>query len=152
MASAAVMIGADLLGGCGGGTVPTPAFVQVSADDYVPVPYTPRPPPVEIVPLRPASAKGLVWADGSWQWGGDRYRWDPGSWVAPPPGAKRARWVVVRRAGDGQLFFAPSSWRDASGTTIAPPTPLARASTRPGGPAGAGEITAPGGVRTDLDE
>jgi hypothetical protein len=60
--------------------------------------------------------------------------------------------VVVRRAVDGQLFFAPSSWRDASGKAIDAPTPLARASTRPGGPAGAGDVTAPGGIRTDLDE
>lgn len=126
------------------------------AEDYVPVPFAPRPPPVEIVPLRPAKAgidaSLLVWADGSWDWGGDRFRWVPGAWLAPPPGAKRARWVIVRREIDGQLFFAPSSWRDSEGRPIEPPPPLARASTRPGGPAGAGEVTAPGGIRTDLDE
>jgi hypothetical protein len=154
IAIASAIAGAGLVGGCVGGTVPVPSAAPVRAEDYVPVPYTPRPPPVEIVPSRPATPKGLVWADGSWQWAGDRFHWEPGSWVAPPPGAKRARWVIVRRADDGQLFFAPSSWRDASGRPIDPPTPLARASTRPGGPAGAGEITAPGGggVRTDLDE
>jgi hypothetical protein len=139
---------------CGGGTVPAPRHVQVRAEDYVPVPFTPQPPPVEIVPARPASPdpKALVWADGGWSWAGDRYRWVPGAWVAPPEGAVRARWVIVRRDIDGQLFFAPSSWRDASGKTIDPPRPLARASTRPGGPAGAGDVVAPGGVRTDLDE
>jgi hypothetical protein len=130
--------------------------VQVRAEDYIPVPYTPRPPPVEIVPARPAAraadGAGLVWADGSWDWNGERFRWVPGAWVAPPAGAKRARWVLVRRNVDGQLFFAPSSWRDASDRPMEAPTPLARASTRPGGPAGAGDLTAPGGVRTDLDE
>lgn len=140
--------------GCAGATVPMPSYVQVRVEDYVPVPYTPRPPPVEIVPRRPASADpgALVWADGAWDWSGDRFRWVPGAWVAPPPGAKRVRWTIVRREVDGQLFFAPSAWRDASGTPIDPPTPLARASTRPGGPAGAGDITSPGGGRTDLDE
>ena len=100
------------------------------------MPFTPRPPPVEIVPARPAASGDLVWADGGWDWNGERYRWDPGAWVAAPAGAKRARWVVVRREVDGQLFFAPSSWRDGAGRTIDPPPPLARASTRPGGPAG----------------
>jgi hypothetical protein len=139
---------------CAAGNVPRPSFVQVRAEDYVPVPFTPQPPPVEIVPLRPANAslKALVWADGSWDWRADRYRWAPGAWVAPPDGAKRARWVVVRRVVDGQLFFAPSTWRDATGKPMDPPTPLARASIRPGGPAGSGDLTAPGGVRTDLDE
>jgi len=139
---------------CAAGNVPGPSYVQVRAEDYVPVPVTPQPPPVEIVPLRPANAsfKALVWADGGWEWSGDRYRWVAGAWVAPPDGAKRARWVIVRREVDGQLFFAPSSWRDATGKPMDPPKPLARASIRPGGPAGAGDITAPGGVRTDLDE
>jgi hypothetical protein len=139
---------------CAAGTVPAPSYIQVRVEDYVPVPFTPQPPPVEIVPLRPGGVRTavLVWADGGWDWGGDRYRWVPGAWVAPPEGAKRARWVIVRRDVDGQLFFAPSSWRDASGKPIDPPTPLARASTRPGGPAGAGDIVAPGGIRTDLDD
>jgi hypothetical protein len=60
--------------------------------------------------------------------------------------------VIVRRPVDGQLFFAPSSWRDAAGKAMDPPTPLARASTRPGGPAGGTDSIAPGGVRTDLDD
>lgn len=129
-----------------------PEAVQVKAEDYVAVPFLPRPPPVEIVPLRPEGHPGLVWADGGWEWSGDRYRWDPGGWVVPPAGAKRARWAIVRREVDGQLFFAPSSWRDAEGKPLPPPKPLSRANTRAGGSAGAGEITAPGGVRTDLDE
>jgi hypothetical protein len=141
---------------CAGGTVPVPSFVQVRAEDYVPIPFTPQPPPVEIVPVRPSSVPvSVVWADGGWLWSGERFRWDPGAWVAPPPGAQRARWVIVRRKVDGQLFFAASSWRDANGVPIPAPVPLARAGTRPGGPAGAGEVSQPGqpgGVRTDLDE
>lgn len=126
--------------GCGGATtVPRPAAVQVVAEDYVPVPHTPRPPPVEIVPPRPGAAGDVVWADGGWEWSNERYRWDPGGWVIAPPGAKRARWVVVRREVDGQLFFAPSTWRDASGKAIDTPKPLTRARTRVGGPASGGD-------------
>ena len=134
--------------------MPTPRYVQVRAEDYVAVPFFPRPPPVEIVPLHPSnvSTASLVWADGSWEWGGERFRWSPGAWVVPPAGAKRARWVIVRRKEDGQLFFAPSSWRDAEGRPIEPPTPLVKVKLEPGGAAGAGELTAPGGVRTDLDD
>lgn len=119
--------------------------MQVIAEDYVAVPYTPRPPPVEIVPARPSATGDLAWADGGWEWNGERYRWDPGAWVVVPAGARRARWVVVRREIDGQLFFAPSSWRDGAGKAIDAPKPLARASTRPGGPAGGGgvDITTP---------
>lgn len=139
-----------LLAGCGRGNVPLPRHVQVRAADYVPVPYPPRAPPVEIVPPRPASPPGVVWADGAWEWDGERFRWTPGSWVAPPSGATRARWVIVRRPEDGQLFFAPSSWRDDKGNPIDAPPSLARAQGRPGGSAGGSEL-APGGVRTDED-
>jgi hypothetical protein len=113
------------LGACGA-SVPRPRHVQVRADDYVAVPYPPRPPPVEIVPPRP-DVDGAVWADGGWEWSGDRYQWEPGAWVVPPEGARRARWVVVRRKEDGQLFFAPSRWRDARGVPIDSPPPIVRA-------------------------
>jgi hypothetical protein len=114
---------------CGAAAVPTPERTQVVAEDYVAVPFAPRPPPVEIVPAQPR--KDAVWVDGTWEWGSDRYRWIPGAWVLPPPGAKHARWVTVRRE-DGQLFFAPSSWKDAQGTGAAlpDPTPLVRARSR----------------------
>jgi hypothetical protein len=143
---------AALAVGCGGGSVPTPKHVQVRAEDYVAVPYSPRPPPVEILPARPSTPSGLVWADGGWDWDGERFRWLPGGWVAPPVGAVRARWVIIRRTEDGQLFFAPSTWRDASGKTIDAPPPVARAQTRPGGAAGAVDPVTPGGGRTDLDD
>ena len=144
---------AALVVGCGGGAVPTPRHVQVRAEDYVPVPYAPRPPPVEVVPQRPSTPSALVWADGGWEWDGERYRWVPGSWVAPPAGARRARWVIVRRPEDGQLFFAPSSWRDASGKPIEPPG-AAGARAEPSGRTGGrdGSPISPGGVRTDLDD
>lgn len=109
------------------------------AADYVAVPFTPRPPPVEVVPARPAATGDLAWADGGWEWNGERFRWAPGAWVVVPVGAKRARWVVVRREIDGQLFFAPSSWRGRAGELIDPPKPLVRARTRSGGPAGVGD-------------
>ena len=130
---------AGLIAACGPVAVPRPAQVQVVADDYVAVPFLPQPPPVELVPARPTAPAGdPVWADGGWQWNGERFRWDPGAWVVVPTGAKRARWVVVRRAIDGQLFFAPSSWRDATGKAIDAPKPRARAVTRTGGPAASG--------------
>lgn len=91
--------------------------------------FPPRPPPVEIVPPRPA-VEGAVWADGGWVWTGDRYQWEAGAWVVLPRGARRTRWALVRRSADGQLFFAPSRWRDAKGASIPTPEPLARAVTR----------------------
>jgi hypothetical protein len=112
---------------CGGPSVPRPERTQVVVDDYVAVPYAPRPPPPEVVPAPPR--KDAVWEDGTWDWSSDRYRWTPGAWVLPPTGAKRASWVVVRRE-DGQLFFAPSSWKDATGATLPEPAPLVRARSR----------------------
>lgn len=78
--------------------------------------------------------------DGSWEWGGGRYTWRYGSWVIPPPNARYAPWVLVRRAEDGQLFFAPSDWKDEGGHSIADRAfetalgPAARARARPDGP------------------
>lgn len=78
--------------------------------------------------------------DGSWEWVGNRYGWRYGQWVVPPPNARHARWVVVRREADGQLFFAPSDWKDASGRRIEDRSflnalgPRARARTRLGAP------------------
>jgi hypothetical protein len=98
------------------------------AEDYVAVPFGPRVPQVEMIP--PAPRKDAVWVDGSWEWSGQRYGWKPGAWVIAPAGARYARWVIVRRSEDGQLFFAPSSWRDASGARLEDPAPLARAGSR----------------------
>jgi hypothetical protein len=110
---------------CGGGSLPRPEATQVLQTDYVVVPFAPRPPRVEIVPARPSSE--AVWVDGSWSWEGDRYRWEPGAWVHAPPGGRHARWVVVRRTEDGQLFFAPSSWKNAKGEPLPQPPALVEA-------------------------
>jgi len=119
--------------GCGGG-LPRPRPAPILVEEYVAVPFPPRPPPVEIVPpkpehdpKRPNERGRIVWADGGWELSNGRYQWEAGAWVALPEGARRSRWALVRRAADGQLFFAPSRWRDASGRTIPAPTPLARA-------------------------
>lgn len=110
----------------------------MSVADYVAVTSTPRPPPIEFIPARPR--KDAVWVDGSWDWAGNRYGWKSGTWAVVPQGLKRARWVVVRRKIDGQLFFAPSTWKDAHGNTVDDSGwihalgPTARASSRMGGP------------------
>jgi hypothetical protein len=123
--------------GCSG-ALPRPPAAQVSADDYVAVPFAPRVPPVEFIP--PSPAKNAVWVDGSWEWAGNRYGWRYGSWVVPPAGVRRAHWTVVRRDVDGQLFFAPATWKDASGKVVADRSfwnalgPAARARSRPGAP------------------
>jgi hypothetical protein len=123
------------------GSLPRPPPAPIAPSDYVPVPFAPREPPLEFVP--PSPVKDAVWVDGSWEWTGDRYVWRFGSWVVPPPGARRAHWVLVRRAEDGQLFFAPSSWKDERGDRIDDRAwayrlgPRARARARLGAPPGA---------------
>ncbi|MCL2723524.1 MAG: hypothetical protein FWD69_03715 [Polyangiaceae bacterium] len=120
---------------CGGSPLARPPRVQVKSEDYVAVPFPPRPPLVEVVPPRPRN--DAVWVDGGWDWDGDRYRWTAGSWVIAPEGARFARWVIVRRNTDGQLFFAPSGWRDTNSHPIPAPQPLVSAKTTSGGAAGA---------------
>jgi hypothetical protein len=113
---------------CGRTTLPRPPRAQVRVEDYVAVPFPPRPPPVEIVPAPPRP--GAVWVDGTWTWEGDRYAWQPGYWSLPPEGAAHTRWVIVRRSEDGQLFFAPSSWQGPDGEPLPEPEALVRARSR----------------------
>jgi hypothetical protein len=120
-------LGAVSVPACGGSSLPAVPPAQVRVEDYVAVPFTPRPPPVEIVPPRPRD--DAKWADGTWEWAGERYRWQPGGWVIVPRGLRRTRWVAVRRA-DGQLFFAAASWLDAQGKPVTGPEPLVRARSR----------------------
>lgn len=47
-----------------------------------------------------------------------------GRWVTVPAGARYAPWVVVR-ATDGSAFYAPSTWRDATGAILPAPPALA---------------------------
>ncbi|MBS2012376.1 MAG: YXWGXW repeat-containing protein [Deltaproteobacteria bacterium] len=140
-----------LASGCGGSLRrPPPALIRQA--EYVAVPYPPRPATVEIVPPRPENDRSkppseqfdesdLVWADGTWEWQTDRYRWEPGAWVVLPRRSadgevRRTRWALVRRKEDGQLFFAPSRWRsgvgplDPYGKEMDPPRPILRSATR----------------------
>lgn len=134
-------------------SLPRPAAAQVTESDYVAVAFSPQIPPVEFIP--PSPAKDAVWVDGSWEWVAGRYVWRFGSWVVPPPDVRRARWVVVRRKADGQLFFAPSSWKDPAGNTVEGAAfdsalgPAARARSRLGGPPPTGER---GRFRAVVDE
>ena len=116
-----------------------PDWAQVDQADYVAVPSSPRPAPVEFIPPRPRP--DALWVDGSWEYEGERYGWRYGTWAVVPKGLRRARWLLVRRSEDGQLFFAPSTWKDASGKKVDDSTwihalgPSARARTRIDGPA-----------------
>jgi hypothetical protein len=46
--------------------------------------------------------------------------------VDPPAGATFSPWVFVRGV-DGRLWYAPGTWRDGKGASIADPAPLATA-------------------------
>ena len=117
------------LAACGGSSLPRPPVGPAHVEDYVEVPFPPRPPPAEIVPRAPSAE--AVWVDGTWEWSGQRYRWTPGAWVLAPAGAVHTPWLVVRRAQDGQLFFARSAWRTRSGQVLEEPEALVRARSRP---------------------
>jgi len=119
--------------------VPRPPVAPLATSDYVAVPFPPRPPPPEYVPPRPH--RDAVWIDGSWEWRSRRYLWRYGTWLVVPKGLRYARWAMVRRAADGQLFFAPAGFRDANGKKVDDRTfrtalgRSARARSRPGGDA-----------------
>ncbi|MBX3232855.1 MAG: YXWGXW repeat-containing protein [Labilithrix sp.] len=132
------MLGLVLLGSGCGPSIPLPPQAPVDPADYVAVSSSPRPPPVEFLPAQPRG--DAVWVDGTWEWSGQRYGWRAGTWTVPPKGLRRARWVIVRRKEDGQLFFAPSVWKDAAGRKVDDSSwihalgPQARARSRIGGP------------------
>ena len=79
---------------------------------------------VEAVPQRPN--KSAVWIDGEWLWHRTRWAWLPGRWVETPSGASFSPWVFVR-GPEGRLWHAPGAWRDARGSAIDAPPPLATA-------------------------
>ena len=64
-------------------------------------------PPVVLLehPGRPP-ATGYLWIAGYWNWGGARYDWVPGRWVAPRPGHV---WVSHAWLRDGE------GWRQEGG-------------------------------------
>jgi len=55
----------------------------------------------------------------------------PGRWVDPPRGDTFSPWVFVR-GPDGGLWYAPGAWRDAGGTAVVAPAPLAVAAVEAG--------------------
>jgi hypothetical protein len=110
-----------------GSSIPQPPAAAQSAGALVEVDYPPPPARVEMVPKRPSD--DAVWVNGEWLWQGRRWSWRAGMWVVSPKNAAYARRVLVRR-GDGKLFFAPGTWRDADGGEVpAPPERVARPAT-----------------------
>ena len=108
-----------------GPRVPRPPLTSQPASALIEVDYPPPPARVEVLPPRPGNA---VWINGEWAWTGRRWSWKPGVWVIPPQGAAYARQVVVRR-GDGKLFLAAGTWRDARGNELAAPIDAVAPST-----------------------
>lgn len=103
--------------------LPHPPYAQQPTSALVPVGFPPPPARYEFVPAAPSS--DAVWVDGEWGWRGKQWRWKAGRWVAPPKGATFSPWTQVRDQ-DGNLFFAPGTWRDAAGAEIEEPPALAR--------------------------
>ena len=105
-----------------GASLQQPARAPQPPNAFVIVPYPPPAARVETLPRPPNPA--AVWVDGQWSWGGAGWSWTPGAWVEPPPGGRFAAWALEL---DGQLRFAPASWRDASGRELGPPRALVTA-------------------------
>jgi hypothetical protein len=122
LAPAAVVL--SVVAGCDG-RLPRPPYVPQSTAALALVGRPVPPARVEIVPPLPRQ-RGAVWVDGEWSWGGSAWGWRPGRWVAPPPGATYAPWTTVRDQ-QGNVYFAPGSWHDATGREIPAPSVLAMA-------------------------
>jgi hypothetical protein len=100
------------------GRVPHPPYASQPASALVEVDYPAPPARVEFVTDQPA--RNTVWLNGEWSWTGRRWAWKPGGWVVVPAGAAYARLTFVRR-GDGKLFSAPGTWRNAEGEEVHAP-------------------------------
>jgi hypothetical protein len=110
-----------------GSRIPQPPTTAQPSSALVEVDYPPPPARVEMVPKQPSD--DAVWVNGEWLWSGRRWSWRAGMWAVSPKNAAYARRILVRR-GDGKLFYAPGTWRDAEGREVpAPPEKLARASS-----------------------
>jgi len=110
--------------------LPHPQYTNQPTSALIEVDFPAPPGRVEFVPPQPAD--GAVWIRGEWLWEGRRWGWKPGAWVLPPEGGGYARWVMVRR-NDGKLFYAPGTWRNASGEEVTPdPQTLLQARSRSG--------------------
>lgn len=55
----------------------------------------------------------------------------PGRWVEPAAGVTFSPWVFVR-GKDGELFYAPGTWRDVKGAPIDAPIALSVATVETG--------------------
>jgi hypothetical protein len=117
-----------ILGACAG-PLPHPPYVRQSTEALVPVGFPPPPARMEFIPRQPSSA--AVWIGGEWAWRGRKWAWRPGRWTVAPPGAAFSPWTTVRDH-EGNLFFAPGVWKDASSREIPEPTSLAVASPNEG--------------------
>src|SRR5262249_19876160 len=95
---------------CGHARLPRPPYVQQPTSALVEAPYPPPPARVEVVPDSPRDE--AVWVDGEWTWHGRRWAWRRGRWVVTPSGGAFSPWTTVRN-GDGTLYFAEGTWRDA---------------------------------------
>jgi hypothetical protein len=123
MATAVVVALGVKLAACGSRIAQPPTAAQPSSA-LVEVDYPPPPARVEMVPQKPSD--DAVWVNGEWLWTGRRWSWRPGMWVVSPRNAAYARRVLVRR-GDGKLYFAAGTWRNAEGREVpAPPEKIAR--------------------------
>ncbi|MEO8878331.1 MAG: YXWGXW repeat-containing protein [Polyangiaceae bacterium] len=109
--------GLAAIAACSSG-LPRPPYVGQPTSALGQVPYEPPPARVEAIPDRPSP--DTVWIDGEWQWAGRAWSWKRGRWVVPPEKTAYSPWTSVR-SGDGMLYFAPGTWRDASGVAIAAP-------------------------------
>jgi hypothetical protein len=124
-------------------TLPHPSYVPQPARALVEVNAPAPPGRIEEIPPQPNRA--AVWVDGEWSRRRERWAWLPGEWVNPPKEWRLAPWVF-ERAPDGRMWYAPSTWYDASGTAQAEPPALSLArveETLVVNPSGIGEATGP---------
>ena len=98
--------------------VPHPPYTSQPTNALLEVDYPPPPARVEFVGDPPAD--NTVWLNGEWFWTGRRWAWKRGGWVVVPEGAAYAKLTMVRR-GDGKLFAAPGTWRNAKGEEVPAP-------------------------------
>ena len=107
-----------------GGSVPHPPYSPQATTALVAIDLAPPPGRIEVIPPRPPGAD--AWIDGEWLLRHGRWYWLLGRWVKVPQDATYSPWVVVR-ASDGTPFYAPSTWRNATGAPLPAPAPLALA-------------------------
>ncbi len=90
-----------------GESLARPAFAPQPREGWQRVPYPA--PAVLVQDLGPPSSGGAVWLDGHWEWDVRTWKWKPGGWVRPEPGARYAKPAYARLA-DGALVYAPGRW------------------------------------------